>query len=108
MLQVLLAFGKAIEIANSIIDEHIEHVKSLRDYYENKIKEKIPNIKINGDKNNRLPGTSNISFNGIDGEAMLLNLDLKNIYASARKCLYIRFFKPITCIACNRVRPRTC
>ena len=45
--------------------------------------EKIPYIKLNGDKNNRLPGTSNISFRFIEGEGLLLNLDLKGICASS-------------------------
>lgn len=48
----------------------------IRDYYEEQVKEKISYIKINGDTDQRLPGTSNISFRFIEGEGLLLNLDI--------------------------------
>lgn len=48
-------------------------------YYEEQVKEKISYIKINGDTDQRLPGTSNISFRFIEGEGLLLNLDLKGM-----------------------------
>lgn len=47
------------------------------------VEEKIPYIKINGDMEKRLPGNSNISFRFIEGEGLLLNLDLKGICASS-------------------------
>lgn len=79
----IVGIGKAIELAYSKLDEHNEKIKYLRDYYESSIKEKIPYIKINGDGENRLPGNSNISFRFIEGEGLLLNLDLRGICASS-------------------------
>ena len=55
----------------------------LRNYYIEQVQEKIPYIKINGDMEQRLPGNSNISFRFIEGEGLLLNLDLKGICASS-------------------------
>ena len=78
----IVGLGKAIELAYKSIIEHTSKIKALRDYYEDQIIKKIPNIKINGNIENRLPGNSNISFEGVSGESLLLNLDLKGIYAS--------------------------
>ena len=79
----IVGIGKAIELAYSNLDEHNEKIRKLRDYYVGQVKEKIPYIKINGDMEKRLPGNSNISFKFIEGEGLLLNLDLKGIYASS-------------------------
>ena len=79
----IVGMGKAIELAYSNLDEHNKKIKELRDYYVEQVKEKIPYIKINGDIEKRLPGNSNISFSFIEGESLLLNLDLKGICASS-------------------------
>lgn len=79
----IVGLGKAIELAYSTLEEHNKKIKELRDYYEEQIKEKISYIKVNGDTENRLVGNSNISFRFIEGEGLLLNLDLKGICASS-------------------------
>ena len=79
----IVGVASALELAYSELDEHNAKIKELRDYYEKKIEEKIPYIKMNGDREKRLPGNSNISFRFIEGEGLLLNLDLKGICASS-------------------------
>lgn len=79
----IVGLGKAIELAYENLEEHNKHIKMLRDYYVEQVKEKIPYIRINGDMEKRLPGNSNISFQFIEGEGLLLNLDLKGICASS-------------------------
>ena len=79
----IVGIGKAIELAYENLEEHNKKIKELRDYYVEQVKEKIPYIKINGDMEKRLPGNSNISFRFIEGEGLLLNLDLKGICASS-------------------------
>lgn len=79
----IVGIGKAIELAYDNLEEHNEKIKELRDYYVEQVKSKIPYIKINGDMEKRLPGNSNISFRFIEGEGLLLNLDLKGICASS-------------------------
>ena len=79
----IVGMGKAIEIVYSDLEKHTKQIKDLRDYYINQVKDKIPYIKINGDMEKRLPGNSNISFRFIEGEGLLLNLDLKGICASS-------------------------
>lgn len=79
----IVGLGKACELANIHIKEHMKHLKSLRDYFITQVEEKIENIVLNGSLENRLPGNANFSFAGVNGEALLLNLDAKGICASA-------------------------
>ena len=78
----IVGLGKAIEIANKNLEEHIKNLTNLREYYFEKITEKIPNCKINGSRKKRLPGNANVSFPNVDGEELLLKLDEKGICAS--------------------------
>ena len=75
--------GKAIELAQNNLNKYNKKLTELRDYYFKLVEEKITNIKINGSKENRLPGNANISFAGINAEELLLKLDQKGICASA-------------------------
>lgn len=79
----IVGLGEAIEKAYNELDEHTSKIKELRDYYVKEVERRIPYIKINGSMEKRLPGNSNISFRYIEGEGMLLNLDLKGISASS-------------------------
>lgn len=79
----IVGLAKAMELAYRDLEDHNKKIKELRDYYVEQIKEKIPYIKINGDMEKRLPGNSNISFRFIEGDSLLLNLDLKGICASS-------------------------
>lgn len=79
----IVGLGKAIELAYENFDTYNEKLTNLRDYYISQIQEKIPHTKVNGDRTKRLPGNANISFEFVDGEALLLNLDMKGICASS-------------------------
>lgn len=79
----IVGIGKAAELADMGLDEHIKKMKELKNYYVEEVTKKIPNIKINGAVNARLPGNSNISFDGINGNDLLLELDNVGICASS-------------------------
>ncbi len=79
----IVGLASAMERAYKELNEHNKKISELRDYYETSILEKIPYVKVNGNVKNRLPGNSNISFRYIEGEGLLLNLDLKGICASS-------------------------
>lgn len=79
----IVGLGKAIEIAYKNFDEYNNKLTNLRNYYISEINEKIPNTKLNGSIKYRLPGNANISFKGVDGESLLLNLDMEGICASS-------------------------
>ena len=78
----IVGFGKACAIAKNNMEEHIEKVSYLRDYFLEEVKKKIPDIKVNGSEKDRLPGNANISIKGIDGTGLLLELDKKGIAVS--------------------------
>jgi len=79
----IVGLGKACELAAENIEQENNRVKRLRDKLEKTILEKCPDSMLNGDKENRLPNTSNISFEYIEGESILLMLDKFGICASS-------------------------
>ena len=78
----IVGFGKAAEMVNSDLDNHIRKLKELKNYYVENIITTIPDTKINGAVNARLPGNSNISFKNINSSDLLLELDNSGICAS--------------------------
>lgn len=79
----IIGLGKACEIAMNNLDKEYSYLKEMRDAFEKKIASEIPRIRINGDLENRLPGTSSISFECIEGESILMLLDVFGICASS-------------------------
>ncbi|MCQ2969729.1 MAG: cysteine desulfurase NifS [Clostridium sp.] len=80
----VVGLGKAIEIATENIEENKERLTVLRDKLIDGILERIPYARLNGPRGDkRLPGNSNISFEFIEGESILLSLDFEGICASS-------------------------
>ncbi|MBC8014975.1 MAG: cysteine desulfurase NifS [Sporomusaceae bacterium] len=79
----IVGLGKAALKAKLEMEERITHVQGLRDKLIKGIQEKITDIKFNGHPDMRLPGNVNFSFFYIEGESLLLNLDMKGIAASS-------------------------
>ena len=81
----IVGLGLACELAGSELDGYAGYVGGLRDRLEQGIKDRIPEIKINGhpDSAQRLANTLNVSFAYIEGESLLLNFDMKGIAASS-------------------------
>lgn len=79
----IAGLGKACELAAENIEEENKRVRHLRDKLENAILKSCPDSRLNGDKENRLGNTTNISFEYIEGEAILLMLDKYGICASS-------------------------
>ena len=79
----IVALGKAAELAAANIAAENDRVMRMRDKLENALLEQIPNSMVNGDPNNRLPNTSSIAFEYVEGEAILLMMDEFHICASS-------------------------
>jgi len=79
----IIGIGKACELAGKHIEEESTVVAKLRDRLESEILKSVPNTIVNGDRENRLPGTTNISFEYIEGESILLMLNELGICASS-------------------------
>jgi len=78
----IAAFGKACEMAKNNLNQTAEQLKNLRDKFEQSVGEVISDFVFNGNHENRLPHISNISFGSIEGEGLLINLDLQGVAVS--------------------------
>ena len=79
----IVGLAKALQMAVANMKEEWNREETLRDYFEDEVTKRIPEIKINGKGARRLPGTSSITFKYLEGESMLLNLSLKGIAVSS-------------------------
>ena len=79
----IVGLAKALKIATENMKEEWVREETLRNYFEDEVSKRIPEIKINGKGARRLPGTSSITFKYLEGESMLLNLSLRGIAVSS-------------------------
>ena len=79
----IVGFGKASEMAYENIEDHINKLIRLRDKMINELMDKIPYTRLNGHPTKRLPGNVNLSFEFIEGESLLLSLDMVGIAGSS-------------------------
>lgn len=78
----IAGLGKAVEIAEKTMKERAAYERKLRDYMINKIMNTIPYTRVNGHMTNRLPNNTNFSFQFVEGESLLIMLDMNGICAS--------------------------
>ena len=79
----IVGLGKACEIAKQHMENHIAHCTKLRDRLIEKVTQKIPYTLVTGSLEHRLPGLASFCFKYIEGEALLLSLDMKGIAGSS-------------------------
>ncbi len=79
----IIGMAKALEIADAHLEEGAAREAALRDDLEKKLVERIPEVIVNGKKDKRLPGTLSLTIKYVEGESILLNLDLKGVAVSS-------------------------
>ncbi len=79
----IVGFGKAVEIAMNTLEERQKKEIELRDYLIGRVLKEVPYVRLNGHKTNRLPNNANFAFQFIEGESLLIMLDMQNICASS-------------------------
>ncbi len=79
----IVGFGKACELAKIKMEDNIKYISKLRDNLINGIINKVKNVKLNGPTTDRLPGNVHISFKYIEGESILLMLNMEGIAAAS-------------------------
>jgi cysteine desulfurase len=83
----IVGLAKALEIANRDMEKEDKRLKNLSERFFEKITEQIPDVYLNGHPELRIPNTLNLSFKGVEGESIILSLDLKGIaVASGSAC----------------------
>jgi len=78
----IVGIGKAAELARNLLAEDSARISALRDRLETALLERVPTARVNGDRTHRVPNTTNMSFPGAGGEALLISLDLQGIACS--------------------------
>mgnify|MGYP001202606978 CR=1 FL=1 len=78
----IVGLGAAAEKSSSSLIETTERLRKLREGFEDRVLETIPEAYLNGDRHGRVPNISNISFRGIEGEGLLINLDMQGFAVS--------------------------
>lgn len=79
----IVGFAKAAEIAFATMEERTEKEKAMREHLIERILNEVPYVRLNGHRTNRLPNNVNISFQFIEGESLLIMLDMAGICASS-------------------------
>ena len=79
----VVGFGKAVEIAMTTLTERAEKEAELRNYLIKRVLAEVPYVRLNGDRTRRLPNNANFSFQFIEGESLLIMLDMNHICASS-------------------------
>ena len=79
----IVGLGKAIELATEDIERHNKKLREMRDRFISRVLEEIPYTRLNGHPEKRMASNANISFEFIEGESLLLMLDMKGISASS-------------------------
>ncbi len=98
----IAGFGKAVEIAS---EKHVKHVKRLRDLLEKRILEEIPGTKLNGHPEQRVCHIANISFLGVEGEALLFRLDSRGIACSTASACSSKKLEPSHVLCALGLKP---
>jgi cysteine desulfurase len=78
----IVAFGKAAQLAREELEDRVARMSALRDRFETGVEERVPEVVFNGDRTHRLPHLSNISFRYVEGEGLLINLDMQGVAVS--------------------------
>ena len=90
----IVGLGKACEIAMRDLDEYQDKMKRLSESFLKKILDTIPEVYLNGHPTLRVPNTVNLSFNGCDGESIILGLDLQGVAVSSGSACSIGSLEP--------------
>jgi cysteine desulfurase len=105
----IIGFGRAAELALAHLREENTRVRALRDRMEGEILKHIPRTVRNGSKEHRLPNTSNLSFDGVEAEGILLLLSEVGVCASSGSACTSGSLDPshvLTAMGCNVARAR--
>ena len=107
----IVGLGRASELALERLEDEQVRVRNLRDRFEKTLLETLPDIYINGNREQRLPNTSNIAFDFVEAEAILLDLDLVGICCSSGSACTTGSLDPshvLTAMGLSHARARGC
>ncbi len=103
----IVGIGKAAEIARTEMAREAKRLTALRDRLQSEIEKNIKDVKLNGHPTKRLPNTCNISFEYLEGESIILNLDMEGIAVSTGSACTSGSLEPSHVLIAMKVSPQT-
>lgn len=79
----VVGMAKALELAVATMDEDNAHIAAVRDHFVERVMNEIPYVRFNGDMQHRVPSCANFSFEYVEGEGILMSLDIKGVAVSS-------------------------
>ncbi len=101
----IVGFAKALELINQNMEEENNRLRELTQRFYQKLLDSIPDVILNGDLNHRIPNTLNLSFKGVEGESVILSLDLKGVAVSSGSACTSGTLEPSHVLAAMGVDP---
>ncbi|WP_069593424.1 cysteine desulfurase NifS [Methanosphaera sp. WGK6] len=101
----IVGFGKAAEIANEKLDEHMKHNQEIRDAIIEKVTSQVKDSYVNGSMEHRLPNNVHLRFSGIEGESLILRLDNEGINAATGSACSTHDLKGSHVLAALGIKP---
>ena len=92
----IVGYGVAAKRAAETMEERTAKERQLRDYFIERVQKEIPYVKLNGHPTKRLPNNINFSFRFVEGESLLIMLDIKGIAGSSGSACTSRFFGSVS------------
>lgn len=101
----IVGLGKATEMVLKDMDKHNKHLKNLTETFFKKLKETVKDIQLNGHPEKRIPSTLNISFKGVEGESIILSLDMKGVAVASGSACTSGSLEPSHVLSAMRIEP---
>lgn len=101
----IVGLGEAVEMVLKDMDKHNKHLKNLTETFFKKLKETVKDIQLNGHFDKRIPSTLNISFKGVEGESIILSLDMKGVAVASGSACTSGSLEPSHVLSAMRIEP---
>jgi len=101
----IVGLAKAAEIASKDMETQHQHLKNLTESFLKKLSEKIPDVFLNGHPEKKFAGTLNISFKGVEGESIILSLDMKGVAVASGSACTSGALEPSHVLSAMRIDP---
>ncbi len=101
----IVGLGEAVEMVLKDMDKHNKHLKNLTETFFKKLKETVKDIQLNGHPEKRIPSTLNISFKGVEGESIILSLDMKGVAVASGSACTSGSLEPSHVLSAMRIEP---
>ena len=101
----IVGLAKAAEIASRDMETQHQHLKNLTESFFKKLSDRIPDVFLNGHPERKLTGTLNISFKGVEGESIILSLDMKGVAVASGSACTSGALEPSHVLSAMRIDP---